>query len=55
MLVIRWKHRDFRIRISDLKINVQDLKVFLESRVGCLAFELPDAATTSPPDDHHCQ
>ncbi|MEI6683324.1 MAG: hypothetical protein WCO44_11880 [Bacteroidota bacterium] len=52
MLVIRWKHRDFRTRISELKINVQELKVFLSSRVEHLEFEPPDAATTRSPEGH---
>jgi len=33
MLIIRWDHRDFRIKISDLKIDVNELKVFLERKI----------------------
>ncbi len=52
MLVIRWKHRDFRTRISELKINVQELKIFLEERVQNLEVELPKLQRQSRPVDH---
>lgn len=40
MLVIHWDHHDFRIKISDLKINVYELKTFLKSKVGSMEFEI---------------
>lgn len=40
MLVINWKHHDFRIRISDLGINAYELKIFFEGKVKSLVYEL---------------
>ena len=34
MLVIRWDHHDFRIRVSDLHVDAGDLKTFLETKTG---------------------
>lgn len=40
MLVINWKHNDFRIRISDMGINVYALKIFFEGKVKYIVFDL---------------
>ena len=34
MLVIKWDHHDFRIKISDMGIKVRDLELFLEGKIN---------------------
>jgi hypothetical protein len=33
MLVIKWDHHDFRIKISEMKINALELKSFFEGKI----------------------
>jgi len=40
MLVINWKHNDFRIRISDLGITAYELKNFFENKVKSMVFDI---------------
>jgi hypothetical protein len=34
MLVISWKHHDYRVKLSDLGVNASELKRFLEDKVS---------------------
>jgi hypothetical protein len=40
MLVINWKHHDFRIKISDMGINAYELKNFLENKVKSMVVDI---------------
>jgi hypothetical protein len=33
MLIIHWDHKDFRIKIPDIKINIDELKKFFEEKI----------------------
>ena len=63
MLVIKWDHEDFRIKISDIGQNVDELTMFFESKIENIKISVPGAAkqpserrSTHPhrfPRDHH--
>ena len=42
MLIIKWKHSDFRIKISDLGINVNELRMYLEGKMKSLEVDISD-------------
>ena len=45
MLIIKWKHSDFRIQISELGINVNELWMYLEGKIESLEFDIPNLLT----------
>ena len=47
ILIIRWDHDEFRIKISDLGINASELKIFFESKTASVQVEIQDEISSN--------